>query len=607
MRISKILALFLPLVLAHSAVLAQISPGDLTSAHAELEGMLNCTKCHDLGDKVSNTKCLDCHKEIKSRINKKQGYHASSQVRKKDCFDCHSEHHGRKFEMVRLDKESFNHDWTGYKLTGSHKQVDCRECHQPDNIQESKYKSDKNTFLGLGQDCNMCHEDVHQNTLSQKCTDCHDTKKFAPASNFNHSKTDFALRGKHAQVDCIECHKKGSRNGKEFQFFSDVNHNNCTDCHDDPHLGELGTSCTSCHTESGWDNFIGRGRFNHNQTGFPLKGKHQSVDCRECHSLERGPTTVFRDRSGVRTNECATCHDDVHEGKFGSDCAECHTEKGFRGSANLGEFNHDRTDFALRGKHEAVDCKECHKGSMLDPLPFNTCLSCHDDFHEGQFVENGNTQDCSSCHDVSGFEGSTFGFDRHAATKFPLEGGHMATPCFECHLADDGKWKFKDIGQRCNDCHKDVHAGTLPEKYYPQKDCASCHITDSWLQNQFDHTATAFQLEGIHSTTQCSECHKRDAEFEYGKFTGISSTCIDCHDDIHKGQFADQWGKIDCKRCHAFENWDAVNFDHSRTKFQLEGRHAEIECSACHKPDTTSTSDVVVYKIEQFECINCHQ
>ena len=30
---------------------AQISPGELTKSHAHLEGMLNCTKCHVLGDK----------------------------------------------------------------------------------------------------------------------------------------------------------------------------------------------------------------------------------------------------------------------------------------------------------------------------------------------------------------------------------------------------------------------------------------------------------------------------------------------------------------------------------------------------------------------------
>ena len=69
----------------------QISPGDLTQAHAHLEGMSNCTQCHDIGSKVSNTKCLDCHKEIKSLVSSNKGYHAHRTVKSKDCFDCHSD------------------------------------------------------------------------------------------------------------------------------------------------------------------------------------------------------------------------------------------------------------------------------------------------------------------------------------------------------------------------------------------------------------------------------------------------------------------------------------------------------------------------------------
>ena len=53
--------------------MAQLSPGDLTTAHADLEGMSNCTQCHDLGNKVTNAKCLECHKEIKALITRKEG------------------------------------------------------------------------------------------------------------------------------------------------------------------------------------------------------------------------------------------------------------------------------------------------------------------------------------------------------------------------------------------------------------------------------------------------------------------------------------------------------------------------------------------------------
>ena len=50
-------------------IIAQISPGKLTDAHAHLEGMGNCTQCHDLGNKVPDQKCLACHTEIDQLIN----------------------------------------------------------------------------------------------------------------------------------------------------------------------------------------------------------------------------------------------------------------------------------------------------------------------------------------------------------------------------------------------------------------------------------------------------------------------------------------------------------------------------------------------------------
>jgi len=598
------------LMLAPGGSFAQISPGELSAAHAELEGVFNCTKCHVLGEKVTNAKCLECHKEINTRIRQGKGYHASSQVRAKDCFDCHSEHHGRKFEMIRFDEKSFNHDWTGYKLTGTHKKTDCRDCHKPDNIQEAGRKNDKKTFQGLSQKCASCHTDVHQNTLSTDCARCHSTTAFAPAANFDHSKTNFALFGQHAQAACTDCHKKESRAGQPFQHFSGIAFSSCVSCHNDPHNQNLGADCKSCHTEQGWKQFAGKNRFDHSTTHFPLKGRHQQVDCRECHNLNLGASRVFQDRLGVATTDCATCHADVHAGKFGNDCAECHSESGFRGRNAWENFNHNRTEFPLQGKHRGVDCRQCHtSGSMTDPLPHQNCASCHADFHEGQFVKNGASPDCSQCHTVEGFQASNFGFEQHEKTAFPLQGAHLATPCFACHLSDDGKWRFVQLGTRCVDCHTDVHQGQINAKYYPGQDCTRCHEPESWFANHFDHEQTAFPLRGAHGRLSCSVCHTRDDdEDQFGKFSGLGSKCLTCHTNIHGEQFLDKNKETDCARCHGFENWSAANFNHDNTKFKLEGRHAEIDCAACHKPVAAADgASVVLYKIERFECIDCHR
>ena len=87
---------------------AQLSPGDLSEPHAHLKGLSNCTKCHELGEKVSNEKCLACHLNIGIRIDEDRGYHASADVKGKECVECHSDHHGKKFHMIRFDAERFD-------------------------------------------------------------------------------------------------------------------------------------------------------------------------------------------------------------------------------------------------------------------------------------------------------------------------------------------------------------------------------------------------------------------------------------------------------------------------------------------------------------------
>ncbi len=607
--LKKLVHLTLFICLLTGSASAQLSPGDLASAHAKLEGISNCTQCHVLGEKVSNDKCLACHKEIKTRLDARQGYHYSKEVRGKDCASCHSDHHGRNFDMVRFDEKTFNHNLTGYELTGAHKKIDCRDCHKPDNVSDWDLKKRKDTFLGLGQKCLDCHDDFHQKTLSNDCAKCHSTDEFRPATKFNHGNTKFALEGKHKTVDCKDCHQTEIRNGKEFQRFAGVPFGNCTDCHKDAHNNNLGTNCKQCHNEQSFTSTASLGRFNHNGTGFPLKGRHQRVDCKECHQLPATPLTVFQDRNGVKTQDCATCHKDVHEGKFGSNCADCHNENSFRQVGKMEGFNHDLTGFALEGKHEVVDCRKCHiSESLTKPLPHNTCAACHTDYHEGQFVSNARSPDCAECHTVDGFEGSTFSIAQHNKTKFPLDGGHVATPCFACHLPDGAeKWQFRNIGERCVDCHDDVHKGEIAATWYPNQACEKCHLTESWTGvNQFDHSKTTFQLLGKHAEVDCRACHMRDEDHPQGKFTGISTECAACHDNVHGRQF-EKAGVTDCARCHNFQGWALTDFDHNKTRFKLEGKHAEVACDRCHRPVLMDGAAVVQYRIERFECVDCHQ
>ena len=208
----------LPVLLAGITSFSQISPGELAKVHANLEGMSNCTKCHILGKKVSNQQCLDCHTELKVRIDLKKGYHSSSEVRGKECVTCHSDHHGLNFQIVRFEKDKFNHDLSGFNLSGAHSKQLCIKCHKPEFINDAKIKKKKFTYLGLSPACLTCHTDYHQKTLSLNCAECHDFDLFKPAKKFDHSKAKFQLSGKHQELACLACHKIGIQNEQKFRL-----------------------------------------------------------------------------------------------------------------------------------------------------------------------------------------------------------------------------------------------------------------------------------------------------------------------------------------------------------------------------------------------------
>lgn len=510
---------------------AQFSPGKLTKAHAEFEGLANCTKCHDLGNKVSDTKCLDCHKELSSLVDANRGYHASQDVKSQSCIKCHSEHHGLNFDMVRFDTVNFDHLLTGYELEGAHQQIDCRECHKPDYISDSEIALRSGTYLGLEESCLTCHIDYHQETLSEDCLSCHRYESFEEAPRFDHQKTEFPLRGAHETVSCEECHPLGKRSGRVFQEFK----------------------------------------------GMPFE-------------------------------QCIDCHEDIHQGRFGIQCTDCHSEDSWSQLKTMNHFDHDLTDYPLEGLHRAVACAECHTGGdFARELSFAKCTDCHDNYHQDEIEALSlGIQDCDACHSLDQeFTYSSYGILEHDSSEFPLEGAHLATPCFECHKSDaNTRWDFEFESHNCVACHEDIHENFISPKYYPAQDCEACHNSEHWQSISFDHQLTDWPLEGKHAESLCSACHYQDDGSQ--EFKGIAQACQSCHDNSHGDQFGLE-ALVDCSSCHRSSfDWKAENFDHQETQFPLEGRHAEVECSACHKPQVDKPDWGPLYKIEKFECIDCH-
>lgn len=570
---------------------ALFSPGKLAKAHAGLEGISNCQKCHEQGNRVTAAKCLTCHAPVAERITRRVGVHKDV---KADCVSCHAEHGGVEGELRPFDSSRFDHAAvTGFPLSGKHGVVaaKCDACHKA------------RSFLTLTSSCASCHTDVHKGTLGKDCASCHSTQTaFKELSGkFDHARARFPLLGAHQTVACASCHVNNVFKGIKFA--------SCTSCHQDPHVQKFGTSCTTCHTNDSWRTR----RIDHAKTAFPLVARHATVDCAACHR-QRAMTVK------PKADTCAACHADVHRGNFKQDCKACHSEAGW----NNTPFDHSQTKFALTGKHEALACVKCHTAvSVSARLAANrvadfrglktTCVGCHADVHGAELGAA-----CESCHSSTTFRLASF---THA--RFPefFAGQHAPLACDKCHVpaaptrpARTGATilavRFKTATTACASCHQDVHFGQVGTT------CETCHtvLIAKFSTPGFSHnTKTSYALTGRHETTLCASCHKMETgAFPAGsgtarRFKGVATACSACHMDVHLGQLASA-----CETCHATASFRLSQYQHRNVKALpglFEGSHLRAACAACHKPSTgrfPKGNGTAIRFVVDSKCVSCH-
>jgi hypothetical protein len=612
----------LALLLTPAAV-AQISPGPLARAHRDLEGPTKCTTCHNFGLGNRGFKCLECHTEIAGRIERMRGYHARAynvsrgQV---DCARCHLEHNGLQFQITKLDRKTFSHDGlTDFPLLGKHKTITCEDCHNPKYIEaparsEIKIKDLRKTFLGLPTECATCHKDPHAGQFTAPCQSCHSQDVWKPAAGFDHNRTVYPLTGKHQTTDCAKCHPTAA--GSTVVRYKGLSFSGCQNCHADPHKGAFEEAtfkgnCETCHTTADWKAVRNDSGFNHDQTKFPLRGKHAETGCFKCHK-----TSDFKEP--VPYERCGDCHEDVHRGQFvsragGDDCKACHNETVFKPSTYTLEL-HQTSAFPLKDKHAPLACEKCHFAAGQDTqyrLGTLTCIGCHADPHAGEFAYEKYNNDCEACHSQQAFLPSSFAVAKHAETKFVLSGAHIAVLCGDCHMTMPGAVSEKArqyhvSGDTCTACHTDPH--------HTKETCDTCHNVRQWKELRvYDHSQTRFPLEGAHQTATCEGCHKpvqppADPKVKATvDFARTPRECFECHEDIHGGQFMTGGKELDCTTCHSVNKWSLASFDHDKTSFPLEGAHDKVSCAQCHRERVEHEGKQIrQYRGTPSQCSDCH-
>jgi hypothetical protein len=557
-----------------------LMPGAVIAGHAKYEQQ--CEKCHKRFDKAAQVQlCLDCHKDTATDIRGKTRLHG--RLDDTTCRSCHTDHAGRGAKIAAVDKKTFDHDRTNFRLRGGHKDTKqgCDDCHQP-----------KKKFRDTPSDCYSCHkknddDKGHRGGLGKKCEDCHDDVKWKDTRFDHDKKTKFKLAGKHKDTKCKDCHIDAK--------YKDTP-KDCYSCHkkddnnkDGGHRGKFGTKCEKCHGADDWKESI----FDHDRdTKYRLKGKHQKAKCTDCHK-----GTLYVEKLQTK---CLACHrkdedEKGHRGSLGEKCEACHDQQGWKKTS----FDHDKdTKYPLEGKHRTAKCESCHKSGLkpspgsktLEKLP-TKCVECHreddkDKGHKGKFGEK-----CETCHNAKDWKKGTFDHDRD--TKYALKGKHRDTKCATCHT---GQLYVQKLAAECISCHRKDdqekgHKGKLGNR------CENCHTERDWKVEKFDHNRSRFPLTGGHARVECKKCHQTAA------FHDAPRECNGCHEkeDVHKRVFGTK-----CETCHNTRTWKSWDFDHDKTRFRIDGGHRKVDCYGCHKlPEKVPVGREVLPRLSGA-CVACH-
>jgi hypothetical protein len=262
---------------------------------------VKCSSCHT-ADSVSSvsTDCKYCHNEPAQHLN----------IFESNCKNCHT---AQGWSPAQLNGEAFGHlTTTGFSLAlhqsdYANQPMTCASCHSKD-LQVLEVQ----TCV----DCHTQHDAKfmadHQEQFGSECLTCHDGAD--RLSSYDHNNF-FVLDGKHADLQCNDCHVDKLYRGTASE---------CSQCHEEPeiHADVFGLNCVYCHGREAWSPATLK------QHDFPinhgLADQSLQLTCDTCH----GPNYIGY--------SCYSCHDHqeqeilqshldvgIAEQDFPS-CANCH-------------------------------------------------------------------------------------------------------------------------------------------------------------------------------------------------------------------------------------------------------------------------------------------
>jgi hypothetical protein len=297
------------------------------------------------------------------------------------CESCHT----TDSWTMRQDA-SFDHTETGFSLEGQHQTVQCVSCHK------------ELRFTGATHACTTCHVDVHKAELGPACTRCHSSQTWKITDMMQrHQLTRFPLLGRHATLNCQECHAGMTRQQYKGTPIT------CYGCHwtdyqetsnPDHTAAGFSTECGRCHKANVFQWGTG---FNHSLTSFPLTGKHTTTSCTSCH-ISGNYQMVYSGCYACHTSEYKGTTNPVHStAGFPTTCETCHSTTAWTGAT----LNH--TWFPQNHGNSGGVCLKCHTNSANYAVFSCTTAPCHlqaktDASHRGRTGYVYNSSNCYTCH-----------------------------------------------------------------------------------------------------------------------------------------------------------------------------------------------------------------
>jgi hypothetical protein len=317
---------------------------------------------------------------------------------------------------TKLGGRDFNHNTTGFTLSGGHATTACETCHVG------------GVFKGTPKNCDGCHSLGKRVVATPKSTGHVVTDAPCESCHFNTS-TWLGARYNHGAAvpgQCTTCHNGRAAKGK--------------------HAAHVATtySCDQCHRSSSWV----PASWNH--TGATYSGQ----DCGTCHKTGgpgRNYTTTAKHTtfiSSLAISNCKSCHTNyysfyshyyIHDKPFFS-CAECHANPSYTTAGGVTQAVKPIHTFATIAG--ITNCESCHARSYASfvgarylhndaAFGANDCLTCHNSANQTAYgikamppnhIPLDATARCNVCH----VSGSSWGGMQHS---------QVATlPCTTCHL-----------------------------------------------------------------------------------------------------------------------------------------------------------------------------